>query len=103
MVKGDNVRLEDALQVELSQRGIQTAVWETPGLHIRFSEEEKKEIPDISTITKTFVMWRKENLYKLGFFVNDDHAGVFEERFTLEQLREKAPNLFEVEGTLIHL
>jgi len=93
----DHIKLQEAMTMDLKYN---FRVWDVSGLHV-----EDEDIPKDANVTTTFVMKSPNGLIKLGIFwtVESDkntHSGIIAEVFQLEDLKEKFPHLFELEGSL---
>ena len=92
-----NIKLQEAMTMDLKQL---VRVWDLPGLHV-----EDEDIPKDANVSTTFVMKFPDERIQLGIFwtVKSDkatHSGVIAEVSKLEELQEKFPHLFEINGNL---
>ena len=92
-----NIRLQEAMTKELDNS---IRVWSVDGLKI-----EVKDLPENTHVLNTFVYKDPSGYYELAimadFDENDDFYSKGIEKFsTLEELKEKYPNLFEMKGKL---
>ena len=93
----DNIKLEEAMTMDLTQR---VRAWDLQGLHV-----QDENIPKNANVKTTFVMKFPEGHLMLGIYwtVEGDlmiHMDAVAEVSTLEELKDKFPNLFELEGNL---
>ena len=92
----ENIRLRDAMTIPLEQK---IRSWSVRGLQVDIDELQPN-----ATVTGTVVMKEPDTNYQLGirWNINDDtrRIGVIAEFSTLEELQEKHPQLFELDGRL---
>ena len=92
-----NIRLQEAMTKELKNP---MRVWSVDGIHA-----ETQGLPENAKVKETFVMKAGREKYTLGFNVEthecyESATAKVGEFHSLEELKEKYPNLFEMEGTL---
>lgn len=92
-----HITLREAMTMNLSRR---VRVWEVVGLHAT-----AEDIPENAKVQKTFVMKSREGNIRLGIeWTVDGELGscmnLIAEVSTLEELKDKFPKLFELEGSL---
>ena len=92
-----NIKLEEAMTMDLTQS---VRVWDLQGLHV-----QDEDIPENANVQTTFVMKFPEGHLRLGiqWTVEGDlmtHMGTVAEVSTLEELKDKFPKLFDLEGSL---
>lgn len=92
-----NIHLEEAMTIPLTQS---VRVWDISGLHI-----EAEDIPKNANVKKTFVMKLREGKIRLGVeWTVEGELGssmpLIAEFSALEELKDKFPKLFELEGSL---
>ncbi len=93
----DNIKLQKAMTMDLTQI---VRVWDVSGLHV-----ECEYIPHDANVLKTAVMKFSEGniLLMIEWTAEGDTAtfmSTVAEVSQLEELRERFPHLFELEGTL---
>lgn len=92
----DDIRLKDAMTLPLNH---QIRSWDVPGLQV-----DVDELQPNATVTRTVVMKDPDTNYQLGISwnINGDKRcfGVIAEFSTLEELQDKYPQLFELDGHL---
>ena len=93
----DNIRLHEAMTQELKHR---VRVWDVPQLQV-----EVQGLPENSTVTTTAVMKSITRDYQLlvNYNIAGDKGSYTREIATfstLEELQEKYPQLFELDGYL---
>lgn len=93
----DNIRLHEAMTQELKHR---VRVWDIPGLQV-----EVQGLPENAIVSATAVMKSRTRDYQLlvNYNIAGDKGSYTREVTTfstLEELQEKYPQLFELEGQL---
>lgn len=92
----ENIRLSDAMTQPLKQN---IRSWSVQGLQVDIDELQ----PNV-TVTGTVVMKAPDTNYQLFIRCNingdDRRLGIIAEFSTLEELQEKHPHLFKLEGRL---
>lgn len=93
----ENIRLRNAMTQELNQ---QVRAWDVPGLQV-----EVDELPKNATVSRTVVMKSPNRDYQLliSYTIEGDlksYLGEIATFSTLEELQEKHPQLFELDGYL---
>ena len=93
----ENVRLREAMTQELKH---QVRAWDVPGLQV-----EVEELPENATVSRTAVMKSTNRDYQLlvSYTIEGDlksYMGEIATFSTLEELQEKHPQLFELDGYL---
>ena len=92
-----NIRLEEAMTKELDHP---IRVWSVQGLHV-----EVEGLSENTKVQTTFVYKDPSTAFELeiagSYEAEDDYfSGKCDDFSTLEELKERHPNLFEMEGTL---
>ena len=92
-----NIKLEEAMTRDLTQS---VRVWYLQGLHV-----QDEAIPENANVQTTFVLKYPEGNFHLGiqWTVKGDfmtRSGAVAEVSRLDELKEKFPNLFDLEGSL---
>ena len=93
----DNIKLEEAMTMDLTQS---IRAWILQGLHV-----QDEDIPENANVQSTVVIKFPEGHLLLGiqWTVEGDkmiQISDLAEFSTLEELKDKFPNLFELEGSL---
>ena len=96
----DNLKLKEAMTMDISQR---IRVWSIPGLRVKVDN-----LPENATVKKTLIMMTSNGNWMLGFTCTiEGETGedlVFGPKCSsLQELLDKAPELFEVEGSMYAL
>ena len=94
----DSISLQDAMTKELPQE-IQVRIWHIPGLHV------DANIPKNAKVQETIVRKSRTNKFilALGWIVEGDlgeRIDTVTEFSSLEELKDKFPKLFELNGDL---
>ena len=97
----ERIRLQEAMTKELDMPDMPCRIWGVDGLKI-----EVEDLPKDAVVNKTFVFKAPDSNYLLNIMGHyEDGRGSFSREIdnfsTLEELKEKYPNLFEMEGALI--
>ena len=92
-----HIKLQKAMTMDISQS---VRVWDVAGLHVT-----AEDIPENANVQKTFVMKSREGKIRLGIEWNVEgdlgvYMGIIAEVSALEELKEKFPKLFELEGSM---
>ena len=96
----DSIKLKEAMTMALSQR---IRVWSIPGLRIKVDN-----LPEKATVQKTFVMLTSNGNWQVGLELTvEGETGesilLVLKCSSLQELLDKIPELFEVDGSLYAL
>ena len=95
----ETIALQEAMTMPLTQS---VRVWHIPGLHI-----EDEDIPKNADVQTTFVMKTHRGHIEVGINYTvevegdvNSYTGIVAEVSALEELKDKFPKLFELNGSL---